>query len=395
MADQVITTGIDNLVNYLKEHGETEATELASKLGVEEGNVESWVGILEKADVVKVAYKVGKMYVSLSGGSGEISESAKKTAEMKKVTLEEDIKAQEESIKELDAAIESYKKTAVITESEFKSKAGAIKEMLDKLSAYETAAEKTDAKLVGIKKTEEDMLQKVSPELEEIEKRAEQIEGYGPLVDAKSRMNDLQAMLSDAHERLTVLNRMFYEQQKEQKETFDEIVRNIRNEETALSRELSEQSRKVEDYDRISKEYKANAENTKKELLKYRASMLDTVSKTVQETRQMYDAAKGQIAALKAAIENVRGELGGYAELDSRIREMRSSIQAVQQERDEIAKELGEIKSILKSASVISADRLPEKSVALEAAANKAASSRNAISKLGKDIKGIKKPKGK
>ena len=54
MADQDITTSIDDLVKYLTAHGETESSELAKALGVSENIIGKWTDVLEKAKVVKM-----------------------------------------------------------------------------------------------------------------------------------------------------------------------------------------------------------------------------------------------------------------------------------------------------------------------------------------------------
>jgi hypothetical protein len=62
--DQSVTTSIDDLVKYLNEHGETESSELANTLGVGEGLIEAWANALEKAKIVKITYKSGRMYLA-------------------------------------------------------------------------------------------------------------------------------------------------------------------------------------------------------------------------------------------------------------------------------------------------------------------------------------------
>src|SRR5208337_1649342 len=102
--DQRITTSIDDLVKYLKEHGETESSELANTLGVDTGIVEAWSDALEKAKIVRITYKVGKMYVSLAGAeAGAGIGEAKRTAELKKNISETEIAAQINVINQVTA----------------------------------------------------------------------------------------------------------------------------------------------------------------------------------------------------------------------------------------------------------------------------------------------------
>ncbi len=73
MDSETVTTSIDELVAYLKRHGETESAELAKAVKSDEKHIEEWVGALEKAGVVGVSYRMGRMYVRVleNGKAGE------------------------------------------------------------------------------------------------------------------------------------------------------------------------------------------------------------------------------------------------------------------------------------------------------------------------------------
>ena len=64
MADKSIETSVDRLVAYLKKNGETEVSFLSANLGIGEDTMTDLVKILEKANIVKITYKLGKMYVT-------------------------------------------------------------------------------------------------------------------------------------------------------------------------------------------------------------------------------------------------------------------------------------------------------------------------------------------
>lgn len=61
---QNVTTSIDDLVKYINEHGETDSFSLSQALGVSEAIIEVWAGALEKAKLMRVLYKRGKMYLA-------------------------------------------------------------------------------------------------------------------------------------------------------------------------------------------------------------------------------------------------------------------------------------------------------------------------------------------
>ena len=64
MEDEVVTTSIDQMVEYLYEHGETESYMLANMLNVSETIVGAWADALEQAQLVRIIYKLDKMFLS-------------------------------------------------------------------------------------------------------------------------------------------------------------------------------------------------------------------------------------------------------------------------------------------------------------------------------------------
>src|SRR5271157_562499 len=130
MADQNITTSIDDLVKYLSEHGEAESSELAKALGVNESIIETWADVLEKAKITKVSYKVGKMFVSLVAETKGGTEVAKKTAEIKRGIAESELEAQAAAIGQVGAKIDEFKRYVAGAEATFKSRAGEIRNTL-------------------------------------------------------------------------------------------------------------------------------------------------------------------------------------------------------------------------------------------------------------------------
>ena len=61
-----LTTGVDDLLKYLREHGETEMQRLAASFGVGVPVIEQWVGALEAAKVVKVNIRRNGRFVSVA-----------------------------------------------------------------------------------------------------------------------------------------------------------------------------------------------------------------------------------------------------------------------------------------------------------------------------------------
>ncbi len=63
MAENIVT-GIDSLLSYINENREADAKTLANALNVSQTTVMDWAKALEKAKLVRLVNKVGRMYVS-------------------------------------------------------------------------------------------------------------------------------------------------------------------------------------------------------------------------------------------------------------------------------------------------------------------------------------------
>src|SRR5271157_3411176 len=106
MEDRPITTCIDDLVKYLNEHGESDANALANALNVSESIISTWADVLEKARIVKINYKLGKMFISPMAMTKEGVEVARKTVEVKKGVAETELVAQINMINQINTRLD-------------------------------------------------------------------------------------------------------------------------------------------------------------------------------------------------------------------------------------------------------------------------------------------------
>jgi DNA-binding transcriptional ArsR family regulator len=88
MADPVVSTTIDKLVNYLKDHGETDSDSLLKALKINESTLSVWADALEDAHVVKIDYKFGKMFMS-PAQTAEVKPQAKQAGKEGKIVESE------------------------------------------------------------------------------------------------------------------------------------------------------------------------------------------------------------------------------------------------------------------------------------------------------------------
>ena len=61
--DDQATTKIDALYEYIKKHGKSDITTVASSIGVAPNIIEGWAKVLENGRLVKISYAVGNFHV--------------------------------------------------------------------------------------------------------------------------------------------------------------------------------------------------------------------------------------------------------------------------------------------------------------------------------------------
>ncbi|MDE1850504.1 MAG: hypothetical protein KGH54_01770, partial [Candidatus Micrarchaeota archaeon] len=157
-AEGLTTTGIDALVDYLNKNGETEESKLAEELKVSEKVIEDWASVLEKASIVKITYKIGKMFVSPLSVSNVDVASYKNTLDTKKQSVETELMAQVNVLQEFDRRISNLSKIASSADASFKKNSGQVKKDLDELERIQREVEKH----YGSIKMEKDRVDKIA-----------------------------------------------------------------------------------------------------------------------------------------------------------------------------------------------------------------------------------------
>ena len=108
MAKQEVTTQIDELVSYLKAHGETSITDLSKALVVGESTLNDWASILEKAGMVKVVYKAGRMFLSpVEATTSESGENVSRIIQAEKEDIQSEVNSQQALLNQITSRINS------------------------------------------------------------------------------------------------------------------------------------------------------------------------------------------------------------------------------------------------------------------------------------------------
>lgn len=148
-AENVATTSIDQLAQYLREHGETEITKLASVFRVDTKVIEHWCSILESANIAKLTNKMGTVYAGPMEIPKEEVKTFKSFVEVKASTLESDLRTREVVLSQLEQNITSLSKLVSDAQKIYKEKSPEIKRVFDDLDALYRKAKADYDKVKG------------------------------------------------------------------------------------------------------------------------------------------------------------------------------------------------------------------------------------------------------
>jgi chromosome segregation ATPase len=392
MADQNITTSIDDLMTYLSEHGETESTELSKALGVNESIIETWADVLEKAKITKVSYRVGKMYISLSGAAKTGDETVKKTVEIKTSITDTALQEQMNAVnKQVNAKIDELKQFTNITESAFRKRVGEVKARLDELDKFEAQINRAAKKLKERKDYVDKMAATLNKSIEDLDERSGGVVASGTGGDAKVMIDDIRNKLENADAMIKKLDRDFARTFDENRKGFAELMDGMRKESGALRRELYRKEKENEEYDSVAKSYGRESEHVRRWVSGERGKMLDEIARASQEAQKVYTVSGSQLLGLKADIEIIKKEFGGFADLSDKIKNVKGEISDISKQRDEIAKELGELSLQMRALAALEQEKPAGSSMELEKINSAVNEESVKIGKLNSDMDKVKK----
>lgn len=202
IASSVIETGVDKLVNLVKERGRIALQDAAKELGVSTTVIQEWVDFLEDEGIISVEYKLTKPYL----------------VERKLTRKEVEAKA-----KEFTSKKEVFVRKAEVSLSFLEKQAGELK---------------------GIKGEFDRLKQELGMELDSVREDLRELERYQQLKEELQKQVEEQK--NDAKLKIEELTREVAREQKR----YEELIVNIKRERDELGKEKLE-AQSIEESERI------------------------------------------------------------------------------------------------------------------------------------------------
>ena len=358
MADQPITTSIDSLVKYLKEHGDTDTTTLSRVLNVNEGTIVDWSDILEKAGMVKITYKVGKMYLSTTGETTTVRVGVEKAvADVKKEVIENDIQSQQEMLNNIRSKIEIYSRTVKNAEVVFQEQSGEAKKALDKISVMERDANKYFNSISEKHQTVVNTVDTLEKEIKTLENSADQIRQFNlDTTGAKGVLDDIANKIMVFNSNMKQMEAEFNRAINEQRNQLRAVQASVKVEVNVLKDAASAESKKISEYENALKDYKRKSELQSAGMKKTREQMLDEAERTRNEVLSIYAVASNQVNTLNQSLKSMKESWGLLAVFNDRLDKIKKDIDDLSKKLDAQEAKLNGVEKVMKSPKGKTAD---------------------------------------
>ncbi|MFP3289564.1 MAG: hypothetical protein RXO35_04030 [Candidatus Micrarchaeota archaeon] len=394
MADEITKTSIDALVEYLKAHGETEASVLAKALGVSETLIEEWSNILEKSNIVKISYRAGKMYVAPLAVTKESLAEVQHKIEIKKENIINEATAKLTMLNQLNEKVENLSKFVSQGNELLKKRIGPIKENLDELYKIANIAEKKYNEVKERKKEIDNIAERLNKEINGLKERAQIIEHF------QLDTANAERLIEDMHSKMELMRKMLEEEEANRKKALQQLEESekkladgIRAEINAIDETISTNEKELNESKMKSNEYKRSALKLEKELEELGKKATDQISKDREEVERYMNIIEKGYIDLKNKIEELKKDIGDISKIDELIRNAQNTIEEVNKAKGPLIDELNKIIEEAKKVETLSKEDIvtsTKKAEELEERTNKASKEidqlDNALSKADEDI---------
>ena len=344
MSEEITKTSIDALVEYLKAHGETEASILAKALGVSETLIEEWSNILEKSSIVKISYRAGKMYVAPLAITKEDLTEVQHKIEIKKENIINEATAKLTMLNQLNEKVESLSKFVSAGNELLKKKIGPMKESLDELYKIANIAEKKYNEVKERKKEIDNIAEKLNKEIDGLRERAQAIEHF------QLNTANAERLIEDMHSKMELMRKLLEEEEANRKKTLQQLeesekklAEGIRAEINAIDDMISANEKELNESKMKSNEYKRSALKLGKELEELGKKATDQVSRDREEIERYVNIIEKSYTDLKYKIEELKKDIGDVTKIDELLRNAQNTIEEVNKAKGPLTEELNKI----------------------------------------------------
>ncbi|MGC8623043.1 MAG: hypothetical protein ACP5UC_03760 [Candidatus Micrarchaeia archaeon] len=413
---KIVKTSIDSLIEFIKSKGTAiEISTAASALGIAEPIAEQWAKILEEANLIKISYRVGKMFVEPITLSPENSRIVETKIATKRDMLEEEVSMQLKQLDKIGDIIDAAKISAGNAETVFRQKAPEMQQRLNEINkVYENVNIQYKYIQEASSKVEETS-GRINKELDAL---IAKINGYSSSNVAKT-IEDLQAKIAETTKSTSEVNGELGTILKEKDKAIDNIRKNLEKEIETLKKQVNgqfedlnkkvkiaveqikEQERQLATYDKEIKEVMQSIEQFNKQKNVYikeinsaKVYFNDQYSTRRQEIERSIGSFEKELKDFNSSVDNLKKSFGGVAEIYDSITNAKNDLAVAEKELESAKSEASKLYEMVKALAVATdltptkkAEKLNELSNSAKSLNEKVDGIREKITKAAGDIK--------
>ncbi len=371
---KVVKTSIDSLIEFIKSKGvATEISTVASSLGIAEPIAEQWAKVLEEANLIKISYRVGKMFVEPVTLSPENSKIIATKIATKRDMLEEEVSMQLKQLDKIGDIIDAAKISAGNAETVFKQKAPELQQRLNEINKVYDNVNTQYKYIQEARKKVEETNESVNKELDAL---ISKINNYSSSNVAKT-LEEIQAKIEATAKSTSEVNGELGTILKEKDKSIEDIKKNLEKDLAALKRQVSSQ------FDELNKNVKIAVEQIKdqekalaiheseiksakqsieqfnkqkaeyeKEINTAKVYFNDQYSTRKQEIERSISSFEKELNDFNGSINEMKKAFGGVAEIYDSITNARKDLADAEKELIEVKAEASKLYETIKALSV-------------------------------------------
>lgn len=328
-------TSIDALLELLRQKGKLELNNIAVTLNIDPRIVEGWAKVLEKGNLVRITYEVGRMYLEPIRLGVEEQADLRSRTDAIKFVLQEDLAVERISIDKFAKNIETLNTTIAGIEKVYQQKMPDIHRILTEVDkSYDPIAAKRRS-IVKIKEDSEKTYILVNKKIDDLYAKLNSFSPKQAEIDTSAKFSKLNSIL----ERIAKAQAAMVEAEKNNDKFFEgleitveEKTRELRTQIRASHQNTTEQLKAG------NRELAALIKGVNED-----AAQARDITKEVENFRKEFEKAKHSINLLKSEFNDRYQRIMEGIEKDSKLIDSKSevvenSVRSIKESMGEISK---------------------------------------------------------